>query len=196
MSDADVVHMHVSKLQKNRRTLVAVVLLSALLLVLFVLNMELGSVYIPVPQLLSPSGAYRDILYIIRLPQGIGAIIVGIDLAIAGAVMQGILRNPLADPYITGTGSGAVLGSVLGIAAGFAYSHAVQCVHSLSFAHPPPIPPRIQHKIYYPKAHHVIKFSRSIRHVLRQCLNFHVLHIPAVHVYRPIYQYCVLDKGP
>lgn len=94
----------------------------AVFAVLFVLNMMIGSVFIPITQLADPTGAYREILYIIRLPEAIGAIIVGIDLAVAGAVMQGIFRNPLADPYITGTGSGAVLGSVLGLGLGFTYA--------------------------------------------------------------------------
>ena len=87
-------------------------LLLILLFVLFLLNMMIGSVYIPFSSVLNPGGAYREILQIIRLPQAVGAIIIGIDLAVAGAVMQSIFKNPLADPYITGTSSGAVLGVV------------------------------------------------------------------------------------
>ncbi len=87
-----------------------------LLLVLFIADLVFGSVYIPIGELLAPSGVYKTILYAIRLPEAIGALLVGADLAIAGAVMQGVLKNPLADPYITGTASGAVLGSLLGIA--------------------------------------------------------------------------------
>ena len=109
-------------MQSNKRAFIVGMSLAVMLILLFILNMAIGSVEIPVSGIIAPSGAYREILYIIRLPEGIGAIIVGIDLAVSGAVMQGILRNPLADPYITGTGSGAVLGSVLGIAAGFAYA--------------------------------------------------------------------------
>ena len=109
-------------MRNDGRVFVVGALLAAALLLLFILNMAIGSVKIPLSQILSPSGAYREILYIIRLPEGVGAIIVGVDLAVAGAVMQGLFRNPLADPYITGTGAGAVLGSILGLAAGLAYA--------------------------------------------------------------------------
>jgi iron complex transport system permease protein len=90
-----------------------------ILILLFVLNMSIGSVYIPLSEVLNPTGVYRTILMIIRLPEAVGAIIIGIDLAIAGAAMQSTLRNPLADPYITGTASGAVLGTVIGLSIGF-----------------------------------------------------------------------------
>ena len=61
---------------------------------------------------------YRTILWKIRFPRLMLGIIVGTALAVAGCVFQGILRNPLADPYILGVSSGAALGAVLGIAAG------------------------------------------------------------------------------
>lgn len=54
-----------------------------------------------------------DILIGIRLPRLILAIITGAALASGGAVMQGILRNPLADPYLLGISGGAVLGSAI-----------------------------------------------------------------------------------
>ena len=84
--------------------------------------MIIGSVYIPLSSMLNLTGTDLEILTIIRLPEAVGAIIIGIDLAIAGAVMQVVFRNPLADPYITGTGSGAVLGSIIGISIGFIYT--------------------------------------------------------------------------
>ena len=84
--------------------------------------MIIGSVYIPLSSMLNLTDTDLEILTIIRLPEAVGAIIIGIDLAIAGAVMQVVFRNPLADPYITGTGSGAVLGSIIGISIGFIYT--------------------------------------------------------------------------
>lgn len=54
----------------------------------------------------------------LRLPRVIGAAIVGGALAVAGVLLQGLLRNPLADPYVTGTSAGASLGAVLAIALG------------------------------------------------------------------------------
>lgn len=47
------------------------------------------------------------------LPRGIGCVIVGAILGIGGAVMQYIVRNPLADPYTTGISSGALFGASL-----------------------------------------------------------------------------------
>ena len=41
--------------------------------------------------------------------------IVGLGLAVAGTTFQGILRNPLADPYVLGTASGAALGAAIGV---------------------------------------------------------------------------------
>lgn len=55
---------------------------------------------------------YIDIVYQIRLPRVLLAGLVGASLAIAGAAFQGLLRNPLADPYILGVSSGASVGAV------------------------------------------------------------------------------------
>ncbi|AXI25387.1 ABC transporter permease [Methanofervidicoccus sp. A16] len=49
----------------------------------------------------------------LRLPRTVGAIIVGMGIAVAGILMQGYFRNPLADPYLMGVASGASLGVVL-----------------------------------------------------------------------------------
>ena len=51
----------------------------------------------------------------LRLPRVLSAMLVGAGLAIAGATFQGILRNPLADPYVLGTASGAALGAAIAV---------------------------------------------------------------------------------
>lgn len=56
-----------------------------------------------------------DIVTFIRLPRLILAILVGISLSTSGVVMQAVVRNPLADPYILGISSGAALGATLAI---------------------------------------------------------------------------------
>ncbi|MEO8480620.1 MAG: iron ABC transporter permease [Acidobacteriota bacterium] len=53
------------------------------------------------------------IVWLIRLPRVLVAAIVGAGLATAGAMMQGLFRNPLAEPSLTGVGPGAVLGAVI-----------------------------------------------------------------------------------
>ncbi|QBD83529.1 iron ABC transporter permease [Ktedonosporobacter rubrisoli] len=53
------------------------------------------------------------IIWQVRMPGVLGAALVGTGLAIAGVLFQGILRNPLADPYLLGTSSGAALGAAI-----------------------------------------------------------------------------------
>jgi iron complex transport system permease protein len=60
----------------------------------------------------------RVVLLDIRLPRLLTGILVGAALAVSGAVMQGLFRNPLADPGIVGVGAGAGLGAVLAIVLG------------------------------------------------------------------------------
>ncbi len=64
------------------------------------------------------SGPMYDIIWFIRLPRIILAIIVGIGLSVCGVIMQAIVKNPLADPYILGISSGAYLGATLAIMLG------------------------------------------------------------------------------
>ena len=58
-----------------------------------------------------------QIVWDIRLPRTLGTWLAGALLGLAGAVAQGLFRNPLADPYLLGSGSGALLGVALGMAA-------------------------------------------------------------------------------
>lgn len=57
------------------------------------------------------------ILFGIRLPRVLLAAVVGGSLGLAGAVFQGVFRNPLADPFLLGTASGAGLGAALAVVA-------------------------------------------------------------------------------
>ncbi|MGA0541986.1 FecCD family ABC transporter permease [Neotabrizicola sp. VNH66] len=60
----------------------------------------------------------RVVLFDIRLPRLVMGFLIGGALAVSGALMQGLFRNPLADPGITGVGAGAGLGAVLSIVLG------------------------------------------------------------------------------
>jgi iron complex transport system permease protein len=64
------------------------------------------------PQVAWPA-ATETIVLELRLPRVLTAMAVGVGLALAGAAFQGLLRNPLADPYVLGTASGAALGAAL-----------------------------------------------------------------------------------
>ena len=75
--------------------------------------------------LLYPAEASRTtsaVIWSIRLPRILVAMLVGAALATVGAVMQAILRNPLAEPGITGVSAGAAVGAVAGITLGLAGS--------------------------------------------------------------------------
>jgi iron complex transport system permease protein len=60
--------------------------------------------------------AEETILFQIRLPRVIGGALIGAALATAGVLFQGLLRNPMADPYIIGTSAGAALGATIAMA--------------------------------------------------------------------------------
>jgi len=103
-------------------------LLLALVLVM-VLAAGAGAVAIPGSEVLSILGSrlglrhappywptsHEVILLHIRLPRVLGAALVGAALSVAGALFQGLLRNPMADPFIIGTSGGAALGGSLGV---------------------------------------------------------------------------------
>ena len=65
------------------------------------------------------SRADEVIVWIIRIPRVVVAFFVGAGLATAGVIMQGLFRNPLAEPGIVGAGAGAVLGGVISFVAGW-----------------------------------------------------------------------------
>jgi iron complex transport system permease protein len=71
---------------------------------------------------LSTSAAKIDVVWLIRMPRIILAIGVGMGLSVVGIVMQAIVKNPLADPYILGISSGASLGATLAIMLGIGTS--------------------------------------------------------------------------
>ncbi|MFJ7937670.1 FecCD family ABC transporter permease [Peribacillus sp. NPDC096622] len=105
--------------------------LIALFILLFAMTIGIsfGSVSVPIPVLLQiigkeifhlpisadPDVMLTNIVMNIRLPRVLLAGLVGASLAIAGAAFQGLLRNPLADPYTLGISSGASVGAVLTI---------------------------------------------------------------------------------
>ncbi len=85
---------------------------------MFVLEVTIGPVKIPVREVVicifdECTDKYDIIVDDIRLPRAFLAFFVGIALATAGAVFQGIFRNPMAEPYILGVASGASLGATI-----------------------------------------------------------------------------------
>jgi iron complex transport system permease protein len=107
----------------RNRTLLTVLALAAagsLLLALLI-----GSVPLRVAEVLDAlfaqsSGIAHDIVWQLRLPRALAAFVCGALLASAGVLLQVLLRNPLADPYVLGISGGAALGALGGMLAGAA----------------------------------------------------------------------------
>lgn len=82
-----------------------------------ILSLTKGALFISVNDIISAildqsSGANRQVIWNIRLPRTLVGALVGINLALAGAILQGVMKNPLADPHIIGISSGAGLAGV------------------------------------------------------------------------------------
>jgi iron complex transport system permease protein len=96
----------------------------AVTVVLFVLAVALGPVSVPPADTVrvlagaTPSDPRWSVLIgTVRLPRALTAVLVGAALGVAGALVQTLFRNPLADPYVLGVSSGAGLGVALSLAA-------------------------------------------------------------------------------
>ena len=81
---------------------------------------ELGCLLfrLPIPPQWAPGTAVHDVVWLIRLPRLVLAAAVGGGLSLCGVVMQAVVKNPLADPYVLGASSGASLGAALAILLG------------------------------------------------------------------------------
>ncbi len=92
----------------------------ALLLLLFWLSLDIGIVKLhsSIFSLIGKQGADATTVWQVRFPRALGAVIIGAGLGVAGAIAQGIFRNPLAEPTLIGLSSGATLGTIVLISSG------------------------------------------------------------------------------
>jgi iron complex transport system permease protein len=102
-------------------------ILTLVLLVCVLANLSLGSVAIPIKDVIASltgsevsKSSWKYIIVDYRLPKAITAIIAGSGLAVSGLLMQTLFRNPLAGPFVLGISSGASLGVALYILGGTA----------------------------------------------------------------------------
>ena len=100
------------------RRLVILTIFAGLVVAGFIISVTMGSVRIPLEEIWQAllgetPGVHQQIIMNIRLPRTIVAALVGVNLALAGAVLQAIMKNPLADPHIIGISSGAGLTGIL-----------------------------------------------------------------------------------
>ncbi|MBB4267984.1 FecCD family ABC transporter permease [Roseospira visakhapatnamensis] len=117
--------------RREARTRLSLAGMAALLIACLLLSVGLGAVAIPPLEALSVLsarlglGALTDhtpvqetVLWSLRLPRALLGVLVGAALAISGAAMQGLFRNPLADPGLIGVSTGAALAAALVIVLG------------------------------------------------------------------------------
>lgn len=129
MRTLTVEHTSTTPAPGHHRPVRALAVAGAVALALVVVaGLLLGNVSLPLADTLGvlghrllglPAGAWagstETIVMELRLPRVLAAMAVGAGLGVSGAVLQGLLRNPLADPYVLGTASGAALGAAVGV---------------------------------------------------------------------------------
>jgi iron complex transport system permease protein len=109
--------------------------LGVLLLIVFLASLSIGQVTIPIKDVLlillkklglftlhETSEVNETVLWSIRLPRIVTAVLIGAALAISGAALQGLFRNPLVEPGLIGVSSGAALAEVILIVFGSSFS--------------------------------------------------------------------------
>lgn len=105
------------------------VILVPLVVVVLVAAVAFGSVPLGVGELIdairSPDADAAPIVRTLRAPRVLLAFLVGGSLAVSGAALQALVRNPLADPYLLGLSGGAGLGAVVAIALALQWAWAI-----------------------------------------------------------------------
>ena len=99
----------------NIKKLLPLILLCGIV-VMTIVSTGMGSIQVPVGQIINPSTApdyVKTIIFDIRLPRILMALLIGMMLASSGVVVQTVFQNPLADPYIIGIAASATFGAVM-----------------------------------------------------------------------------------
>ncbi len=121
---------------KSSTSFFLLAIVSAVVLLIFsiLIGVGFGTISIPINEVYSVlmykifgigsyelwgTGSVHDVVWLIRLPRIILAVAVGMGLSVCGVVMQAIVKNPLADPFVLGVSSGAYLGATLSMVSGF-----------------------------------------------------------------------------
>ncbi|UCD15064.1 MAG: iron ABC transporter permease [Candidatus Omnitrophota bacterium] len=108
----------------SKRHALIFISLTLMLIGIFLASLTLGAGSLKIGQVISHiihpgiSSMEGDIIWKLRLPRIILALLVGAGLAVSGAVLQGMLRNPLAEPYTIGISGASAFGVSLGIVLG------------------------------------------------------------------------------
>ncbi len=121
----------------NRRTTLLFICFTLMVVVVFFLQLLLGSVAIPLNEVIrvlsgadTDNIAWRNIIIESRLPAALSALLAGAGLSVSGLQMQTMFRNPVAGPYVLGISAGASLGVAIFILAASAFG--IHQIHLLS----------------------------------------------------------------
>ena len=106
-----------NKQNNGKKAAITLAALAFLALIGLIVSIAKGSVDIPLNEILEiltgqNAGIHGQILSNVRLPRTIVAALVGINLSLSGALLQAVMKNPLADPHIIGISSGAGLAGI------------------------------------------------------------------------------------
>ncbi len=131
-------HMRQHGNLKNKNSFLIMIIVGLLLFIILSIGLavSIGQVHIPLEQTFRiilykiagiqlgdmqeiVGGSFADIIWQIRFPRALMAMLVGAGLAMCGVVMQASVQNPLADPFILGISSGGYLGATFAILVGF-----------------------------------------------------------------------------
>lgn len=136
------------KFLKESSYLFICIVLVLLLIATIFWALSIGTVKLPIEQIYTAvimqlqsdtpidaigKGPVHDIIWLLRLPRLVLAAIVGCGLSVCGVIMQAIVKNPLADPYILGISSGASLGATAAILFGIGLSFGENFVGIAAF---------------------------------------------------------------
>ncbi|MCP8310156.1 MAG: iron ABC transporter permease [Candidatus Methylarchaceae archaeon HK01M] len=102
-------------------------ILTLVLFAITILSICMGPISISIQDIMkvilgeNPDENLRAIVFDVRIPRVLMAVMAGTCLSLAGAIMQGLLRNPLASPYVLGVAAGAAFGAALAVAFGLQF---------------------------------------------------------------------------
>ncbi len=141
------IEFELNAVKKTRRRATTIIIVGTIALVLlFIASFSVGAYSIGLVEAFEqvwdiivtfghPDEMSGKIILNLRIPRTIAVMLVGAGLAIAGAVMQAMIHNPLVDPYITGVSSGASFGVILftlgGTMTGWAFSYMLAPVGAI-----------------------------------------------------------------
>ena len=116
----------------RRRALLFLIALALLALASGALALTVGSVHVPLAEVFATllGNGGNEVVRSLRLPRALSGFACGGLLALSGALLQVLLRNPLADPYVLGVSGGASVGALLAMLFGFAAAG----INGLAFA--------------------------------------------------------------